>query len=171
MTLITMQNGSVVMHDGAVGTEVGCCCAGCAGCACDGATIPIGGNARSIVFTAGADAGGILTGDVCTYCMAPHFVYVQTSPVQTTIGCAGTCNYMDIELTQNTSGPFVGTAVGDCLSSGLYRIRLFMTVTNFAECDCANGDFCEYELTGWELLTSDFSDAAFIGDIAITELC
>jgi hypothetical protein len=172
MTLITMQGDKVVMRAGAVATETTCCRICCGPCVCGGAEVPIGGNAREIIFTVGANEGGMTIGDVCTYCMYPHFIFLTTAPVQTSLKCTSLgCNFMDIELAQNVSGPYAGFASGTCLSSGLYRIRLFISVGNLIDCDCNNGDFCDYELTGWEFLTSDFADATFIGNITLGELC
>ena len=103
--------------------------------------------------------------------MSMHFIFLTTTPVQTSVKCDGGCNYIDIELAQFTSGPYAGYASGACLSSGLYRIRLFISVGNLIDCECVYGDFCDYELTGWEFLTSDFADATFIGNITLGELC
>jgi len=169
MTLITMQSGKVVMKAGAVGTEAACCC--CSPCVCGGAEVPIGGGSREIIFTVGANAGGMTIGDVCTYCMLPHFIFLTTTPVQTSLKCDGGCNYIDIELAQFTSGPFAGAASGACLSSGLYRIRLFIFDLHPELVNCANGDDASYELGGWEFLTSDFSDATFIGNITLGAIC
>ena len=169
MTLITMQGDKVVMRAGAVGTEAACCCSGCV---CDGAEVPLTAlNQLGVEFTVGANAGGMTIGDVCTYCLANHYIYVATTPLQTSTQCNGSVNYIDIELKQNTSGPYIGTASGDCLSSGLYRIRLYVLVGNRENCDCQYGEFCQYELTGYELLAHDFSDASFIGDITIGNYC
>lgn len=167
MTLITMQDGKVVMKAGAVGTEAACCCNNCAPCVCDGADVPVGGGALQIIFTAGANAGGRSIGDVCTYCMFPHLIYFNNLLVQTSLKCLGGCNYMDIELAINAAG-----ASGACLISGIYRIRLFISITVDRELiDCANGDNALYVLTGWEFLYSDFSDASFIGNITFGAFC
>jgi len=149
------------------------CCSKCIGspCICGGAEVPIGNNSRQIIFTVGANAGNMHIGDVCTYCMYPHFIFLTTAPVQTSLKCIDGCNYIDIELAQNESGPFAGAASGACLSGGLYRIRLFISVGNLIDCNCNTGDFCDYELTGWEFLTSDFAYATFIGNITLGELC
>ena len=171
MTLITMQDGKVVMYANAVGTEAACCCNNCAPCVCDGADVPVEGGAREIIFTVGANAGGMSIGDVCTYCMEPHFINLATTPVQTSLKCNDGCNYIDIELKQNSSGPYAGYTSGTCLTDGLYRIRLIISVTNPEEINCENGDDASYELTGWEFLTSDFADATFIGNITLGVTC
>lgn len=172
MTLITMQGDKVVMRAGAVATETTCCRICCGPCVCGGAEVPIGGGSREIIFTAGANAGGINIGDTCTYCMYPHFIFLTTTPVQTSMKCTSLgCNYIDIELAQNTSGPFTGAASGTCLSSGLYRIRLFIFDLTPEIIDCSNGDNAIYELGGWEFLTSDFGDATFIGNITLGNFC
>ena len=149
------------------------CCSNCIGspCICDEAEVPIGGGSREIIFTVGANAGGMTIGDVCTYCMEPHFIFLTTTPVQTSMKCDGGCNYIDIELAQFTSGPFAGAASGTCLSSGLYRIRLFIFDLHPELVNCANGDDASYELGGWEFLTSDFADATFIGNITLGAIC
>ena len=134
--------------------------------------MPIGGGRREIIFTVGANAGGMTIGDVCTYCMEPHFIFLATTPVQTSMKCTSLgCNYIDIELTQDVSGPYAGYASGTCLSSGLYRIRLFIFDLHPELVNCANGDDASYELGGWEFLTSDFADATFIGNITIGNIC
>jgi len=169
MTLITMQGDTVIMKAGAVGTEAACCCSQCV---CGGASIPLTNlNQLGVEFTVGANAGGMTIGDLCTYCLADHYIYVASDPVQTSTQCNGIVNYIDIELKQNTSGPYTGSATGACLSSGLYRIRLYVVVGNLENCDCQYGDYCEYELTGWELLANDFSDASFIGNITLGNYC
>jgi len=172
MTLITMQGDKVVMRAGAVATETTCCRICCGGCVCGGAEVPIGGGSREIIFTVGANAGGMTIGDVCTYCMFPHFIFLTTTPVQTSLKCTSLgCNYIDIELAQFTSGPFAGAASGTCLSSGLYRIRLFITELFPEQINCSTGDDASYELGGWEFLTSDFADATFIGNITFGDFC
>jgi len=172
MTLITMQGDKVVMRAGAVATETTCCRICCGPCVCGGAEVPIGGGRREIIFTAGANAGGINIGDVCTYCMEPHFIFLTTTPVQTSLKCTSLgCNYLDIELTQNVSGPYAGYRSGTCLSSGLYRIRLFIFDLTPEIIDCSNGDNSTYELGGYEFLTSDFADATFIGNITLGNIC
>ena len=172
MTLITMQGDKVVMRAGAVATETTCCRICCGGCVCGGAEVPIGGGSREIIFTVGANAGGMTIGDVCTYCMYPHFIFLTTTPVQTSLKCTSLgCNYIDIELAQFTFGPYAGYASGTCLSSGLYRIRLFITELFPEQINCSNGDDAFYELTGWEFLTSDFADATFIGNITLGNIC
>jgi len=172
MTLITMQGDKVVMRAGAVATETTCCRICCGPCVCGGNEVPIGGGSREIIFTVGANAGGMTIGDVCTYCMYPHFIFLTTTPVQTSMKCTSLgCNYIDIELAQNTSGPFTGAASGTCLSSGLYRIRLFIFDLHPELVNCANGDDTSYELGGWEFLTSDFSNASFIGNITLGNFC
>ena len=172
MTLITMQGDKVVMRAGAVATETTCCRICCGPCVCGGAEVPIGGSRREIIFTVGANVGGMTIGDVCTYCMEPHFIFLATTPVQTSMKCTSLgCNFIDIELTQNTSGPFTGAASGTCLSSGLYRIRLFIFDLTPEIIDCSNGDNASYELGGWEFLTSDFADATFIGNITLGDIC
>ena len=172
MTLITMQGDKVVMRAGAVATETSCCRICCGPCVCGGAEVPIGGGSREIIFTVGANAGGMTIGDVCTYCMYPHFIFLTTTPVQTSLKCTSLgCNYLDIELTQNVSGPFAGAASGTCLSSGLYRIRLFIFDLSPEIIDCSNGDNSSYELGGYEFLTSDFADATFIGNITLGNFC
>jgi len=172
MTLITMQGDKVVMRAGAVATETTCCRICCGPCVCGGAEVPIGGGRREIIFTAGANVGGINIGDVCTYCMEPHFIFLTTTPVQTSLKCTSLgCNFMDIELAQNESGPFAGAASGACLSSGLYRIRLFIFDLTPEIIDCSNGDNSSYELGGYEFLTSDFADASFIGNITLGDIC
>ena len=169
MTLITMQGDTVIMKAGAVGTGV-CCC--CNPCVCGGADITLASLTQlGVEFTVGANAGGMTIGDVCTYCLSDHYLFVATDPVQTTVGCNGCFNYIDIELKQNTSGPFTGSASGACLSTGVYRIRLYVAVGNLENCDCVTGDYCEYELTGWELLYSDFTNASFIGNITMGNYC
>ena len=149
------------------------CCSNCVGspCICDGADVPVYGQPREIIFTAGATAGGMTIVDVCTYCMSPHFIYLTSSPVQTVMKCDGDCNYVDIELTQDVSGPYAGARSGACLSSGLYRIRLFIYELYPDQIDCANGDNASYELGGWEFLASDFADASFIGNITLGNIC
>ncbi len=150
------------------------CCSKCIGspCICDGADVPVGGGALQIIFTVGANAGGMTIGDVCTYCMYPHFIFLTTTPVQTSLKCIDGCNYMDIELAQFAYGPYAGAASGACLTSGMYRIRLFISITVDRELiDCGNGDNALYVLTGWELLTSDFADATFIGNITFGDFC
>ena len=172
MTLITMQGDKVVMRAGAVATEATCCRICCGPCVCGGAEVPIGGGRREIIFTVGANAGGMTIGDVCTYCMEPHFIFLATTPVQTSMKCTSLgCNFIDIELTQNTSGPFTGAASGTCLSSGLYRILLFLFELHPELVNCANVDDASYELGGWEFLTSDFADATFIGNITLGDTC
>ena len=97
-------------------------------------------------------------------------VYDVPVPVQTSVKCLNGCNYIDIELAQFVSGEYAGFTSGACLTSGLYRVRLFLSITGIG-CECVYGDNCDYELTGWEFLTSNFSDASFIGDITLGELC
>ena len=134
--------------------------------------MPIGGGRREIIFTVGANVGGMTIGDVCTYCMEPHFIFLATTPVQTSMKCTSLgCNYIDIELTQDVSGPYAGARSGACLSSGLYRIRLFIFDLHPELVNCANGDDASYELGGWEFLTSNFADATFIGNITLGDTC
>jgi len=160
------------MRAGAVATETTCCRICCGPCVCGGAEVPIGGGRREIIFTVGANAGGMTIGDVWTYCMEPHFIFLTTTPVQTSLKCTSLgCNYLDIELTQNVSGPYAGYRSGTCLSSGLYRIRLFIFDLTPEIIDCSNGDNSTYELGGYEFLTSDFADASFIGNITLGNTC
>lgn len=172
MTPIYSNGNSIIQTTNGIAGSAGCCCPKCQPCICGGAEVPIGGNSKQIIFTAGTNAGGMTIGDSCTYCMSQHFLYVTTSPVQTSLKCNSSgCNYMDIELAQLVYGQYAGAASGSCVTSGLYRIRLFISVGNLIDCECTYGDYCDYELTGWEFLTSDFAGADFIGNITLGDFC
>ena len=167
MTLITMQYGKVVMKAGAVGTGAACCCNNCAPCICDGADVPVGNGSREIIFTAGANVDNISIGDVCIYCMNAVYIYVNNLLVLTSLMCINGCNYMDMELTLSDGG-----GPGPCLTSGIYRVRLFISINEDRELiDCSNGDQVLYTLTGWEFLYSDIATASFIGNITLGDFC
>ena len=172
MTPIYSNGNSIIQTTNGLAGSSGCCCPKCRPCICGGAEVPIGNNSKQIIFTAGTTAGGMNIGDSCTYCMSPHFLYVTTSPVQTSLKCNSSgYNYMDIELAQLVYGQYAGAASGSCVTSGLYRIRLFICELYPEQINCANGDDASYELTGWEFLTSDFAGADFIGNITLGDFC
>jgi hypothetical protein len=77
MTLITIQDGKLVLRDGAIGTEQACCCAKCSGpcdenedcapgCACvDGECVPTGACCYCQEYSQrGGAGGGFSTDDV-----------------------------------------------------------------------------------------------------------
>ena len=73
MTSITFQDGKVVMRDGKVGTEQGCCC-GCCGCSCPdcngGVTIELtyGGETFASTCTDGVYSAGFSCAGMPAYC-------------------------------------------------------------------------------------------------------
>lgn len=123
MTRISFSDGKVVMRDGKVGTEAGCCCgAAPAQCQCGDTFTLAGPNNVDLTFTFG-DASQT------TY----NIVFLPTP-------LGGTAENLVC-----VDGQYeVLVKPGNC------NVRLFFSLDGDPECNCETAEGCTYILDGWE---------------------
>lgn len=121
MTRISFSDGKVVMRDGKVGTEAGCCCDATAPCQCNSTFTLNGSNIIEVIFTFGDTTTE-------TYCI--NDMPRPIGGVATELLCV--------------DGQYEVVVSPRC------SVRLFFSLGNFPDCDCATGELCDYILDGWE---------------------